>query len=139
MTVSPLRSALRARLTIAMRERDHHAVSAIRSALAAVENAEAVPTDGSLAATSSGRVAGAVLGVGAAEARRRELSAADEVALVRAEVADLRDAARHRRGVGDADAADRREAAASLLEGVIGDVDESVARLHGDDVVHRAG
>ncbi|GAA2743136.1 hypothetical protein GCM10009868_15730 [Terrabacter aerolatus] len=41
-----LRSALRSRLTTAMRERDRTAVSVLRTAVAAIENAEAVPTDG---------------------------------------------------------------------------------------------
>jgi uncharacterized protein YqeY len=127
MTDSTLRSALRARLTAAMRERDRDAVSAIRSALAAVENAEAVPTDGSLAATSSDRVAAAAVGVGAAEARRRELSAVEEEERVRAEVAELRDAARHHRSAGHGEAGGRRDAAASLLEDVL-------ASLHDPDL-----
>ncbi|WP_323100972.1 hypothetical protein [Intrasporangium sp. YIM S08009] len=120
MTTSPLRLALRARLTAAMRERDRGAVSALRTTLAALDNAEAVPMSdvpGLVAGPSSSEhVAGAAVGVGAAEVDRRVLGEDDERAVVEAEVASLFDAARHRRGTGDGAGAEAAEAAARLLE-----------------------
>ncbi|WP_278255357.1 GatB/YqeY domain-containing protein [Nocardioides convexus] len=62
---------LRADLTAAMRRRDRAAVSTLRSVLATIANAEAVPVADTPAATE-GPVAGAVVGLGAAEAPRRE-------------------------------------------------------------------
>jgi hypothetical protein len=58
-----------------MRERDDTATSALRSALSAIDNAEAVdaPPQPTLA---SGPIAGAVVGVGAAEVPRRVVSEA---------------------------------------------------------------
>ena len=126
MTTSPLRLALRARLTAAMRERDRGAVAALRTALAALDNAEAVPLADlprRLAGPSgSEHVAGAAVGVGAAEADRRELAEDDEHAIVAAEVASLLEAALHRRDAGDRKGAQDAEAAARLLEAVAASV-----------------
>ena len=88
---SPLRDALRARLTSAMRARDRQTAGAMRSVLAALENAEAVPVtahDGP--AAMSEHVAGGSAGLGAGEASRRSLSPDDERAVVGREVAELR-------------------------------------------------
>ncbi|WP_083707023.1 hypothetical protein [Intrasporangium flavum] len=126
MTTSRLRLALRAHLTAAMRERDRVAVSAVRTTLAALDNAEAVPLDavagGPGPVTGSEHVAAAAIGVGAAEVDRRELSEDDERALVAAEVASLLEAARHRRAAGDPTEAEDAEAAARLLEAVVASV-----------------
>ena len=102
-----------------MRDRDRDAASALRSAIAAIDNAEAVATDGAPGSTTSRHIAGAAVGVGAAEAPRRELSAPEEAAIVRAELADLREAARHRMRAGDRVGADRIDAAAGVLQGVL--------------------
>ena len=88
-TDSPLRSRLRAALVDARRARDAETVSTLRTALAALENAEAVPT-GSVA----GALEDAPVGVGAAEAERRVLSEADELAVLDAEIAALDEAGR---------------------------------------------
>ncbi len=90
---SPIRVELRNRLTAAMRARDRQTAGTIRSVLAALENAEALPVTqhGTMAATSE-HIAGAAAGLGAAEAPRRTLSADDERALVEREVAELRSA-----------------------------------------------
>jgi uncharacterized protein len=91
---SPLRTALRSRLKAAMRAGDRQTAGAMRSVLAALENAEAVPgTSQATSLTQSEHVAGAALGLGAAEAPRRVLFAADERALVEREVAELRQSA----------------------------------------------
>lgn len=91
---SPLRDALRQRLTEAMRARDRRTVSAMRTVLAALENAEAVPEAphaGPVA--SSEHVAGAATGPGAGDAPRRDLSSDDERLVVAREVAELRSSA----------------------------------------------
>jgi uncharacterized protein len=99
MTASPppgtsLRARLQAALAEALRGRDLAAASALRSALAALSNAEAVPA-GTLESTAvtSPHVAGTTVGVGTAEAGRRSLSPADAEAIVRTEIAERRDAA----------------------------------------------
>lgn len=76
-----LTERLRADLTAALRRRDRSAVSTLRSVLATIANAEAVPVD-DRRVTVEGPVAGAVTGLGAAEAPRRELSEDDVRALV---------------------------------------------------------
>ena len=74
-----------------MRARDRQTAGAIRSALAALENAEAVPvgSEGS-PMTMSEHVAGGTVGVGTGEMRRRVLSPDAERALVEREVAEIR-------------------------------------------------
>lgn len=77
---------LRADLTTALKSRDEVRIGALRSMLAAIANAEAVPVvDGPLLA---GPIAGAAAGVGATEVPRRELSAADIEAILRREIDD---------------------------------------------------
>lgn len=95
-TASPLRTRLRAALLDARRARDAETVSTLRTAIAALENAEAVP-----AGPGPGRVDGggeapedAVLGVGSTEAARHELDDAEERAVLDAEIAALGEAAR---------------------------------------------
>jgi uncharacterized protein YqeY len=110
-----LREALRA----AMKAKDTVAVSALRSALAAIGNAEAVsvaaPADGA-APSGSRHVAGAAAGLGAAEAPRRELASADVAAIIAAEVAERRDAARQYDSTGHGDQAARLRREAEVIE-----------------------
>ncbi|WP_431782396.1 hypothetical protein [Streptomyces chumphonensis] len=74
-----------------MRARDRAAVSALRGALAALDNAEAVPVDetGPRASALEDSPAGA----GVTEAERRELTERSVVALVRAEADERLEAA----------------------------------------------
>ena len=88
-TDSPLRNRLRAALLEARRARDADLVAVLRVALAALENAEAVPSD-----SVAGALEDAPAGVGATEAERRVLSDADELALLDAEIASLEEAGR---------------------------------------------
>jgi uncharacterized protein len=134
---SQLRTALRA----AMRARDTVAVSALRSAVAALDNATAVPAprdpgpgsghaagpasghaagpgSGHAAGPGSGHVAGGVSGLGAGEAPRRALTPAEEEAIVRAEIADRLAAADI---YGPGPAASRLRAEADLLAAVLAD------------------
>jgi uncharacterized protein YqeY len=72
-----LRTLLQSALLPAMRAGDTDTVAVVRSALAAIANAEAVPAP-TTSPGGEGPVAGAATGVGSTEAPRRELSL-DEV------------------------------------------------------------
>ena len=129
---SPLRVALRSRLTAAMRDRDRQTTAVLRSAVAEIENAEAVPvadlpTATTSALTTSAEVAGSALGVGASEAPRRDLDAAAERAVVLAEVAALVEAERTYAAAGDATRAHAASAGIAVLESVVGDSTEGPA------------
>ena len=90
-----LRGRLRGALPAAMKARDGAAVAALRSALAAIDNAEAVePAPGrSPGAAGHADLAGTVAGLGAAEVERRHLQEAEVEQIVQTEVADRRAAA----------------------------------------------
>lgn len=75
-----------------MRERNRDHVAAYRIALAAIDNAGAVPTTGDHRATA---IEVSAVGVGVAEVDRRELSDGDIHDLVRQEADDLLSAAQH--------------------------------------------
>ena len=96
-----LRGALRA----ALKDRDAAATAALRSALSAIANAEAVdPVPVDLVPA---------VGVGAREAPRRELTDDQVVAIVRAEVTDREAAAREYDGLGRPERAERLRAGAA--------------------------
>jgi hypothetical protein len=80
-----LPARLRLALTAALRARDMTAVAALRSALGAIGNAEAVPVPAGLSAAGP-HVAGSAAGLSAAEAERRWLSPAQVAAIVQAEI-----------------------------------------------------
>ncbi|MVU76605.1 hypothetical protein GPX89_05020 [Nocardia sp. ET3-3] len=108
---SPLRDRLRTALPAAMKARDRAATAALRSALAAIDNAEAV--DGS--EIRAGAIENSAVGLGTAEVARRELTEADVAAIVRAEIDDRLTAAKEYEtlpGGFDRAAALRAEAAA---------------------------
>ena len=81
------RDVLRRDLMTAMRARDAISISALRSAIAALDNAEAVPVEAE-PTTSSSHIAGAVTGIGAAEAQRRQLTEADVIDILRREISE---------------------------------------------------
>jgi uncharacterized protein len=114
---SRTRADLRRDLTRAIRRRDAVAVSALRTALAAIENAEAVqPGDDALVPEAGGSpVAGAVVGLGAAEVARRELSDADLERIIRTEVRERVAAAVEYEHRGQHARAQRLRAEAALL------------------------
>jgi len=89
---APIRDRLRVALRAAMISRDTLAVDAIRTALAAIDNAEAVEIADTTAFSVS-RIAGSVVGVGAAEVPRRSLTETEMAELVEREAADRRCAA----------------------------------------------
>ena len=106
---------MRADLTAATRARDRTTTAVLRSALAAVANAEAVPAPATGGSVGDGPVAGAVVGVGSTEAARRVLSADDVVAVLRAERDERMAAAGQLAAAGSVEAAAELRATAGLL------------------------
>jgi uncharacterized protein YqeY len=87
-----LRDVLRAALAPAIRDRDTITVAALRSALAAIENAEAVESAPHRSPNPS-PIAGSVSGLGASETKRRTVTEDEAVRLVQQEIAALESAA----------------------------------------------
>jgi uncharacterized protein YqeY len=121
--MSDVRGRLQQALRAAMKARDAVAVSALRSVLAAIANAEAVPppagspSDGSSpAVTGNQYVAGSTAGLAATEAGRRELTGEEFAGIVWAEVAERRAAARQYHAAGQAEQAERLLREAQVIE-----------------------
>jgi uncharacterized protein len=122
-----IRSRLQAALRAAVKARDTVAASALRSALAAIANAEAIPVPETLApppdrsaprpsppAAANQYIAGSAPGLAATEAGRREVTEEEAVAIAEQEAAERQAAAGQYQATGHADRADRllREAQA---------------------------
>jgi uncharacterized protein YqeY len=103
-----LESALRSDLTAALRARDQVRVHAIRSALAAIANAEApaAPHSDSSAEPEVGRLV---------EHERRQLSAEEVLAVLQAEIDERELAAAEYRSLDRVDEADRMVAEAEVV------------------------
>jgi uncharacterized protein len=115
---------VRERLGLALREslrtRDAVASAALRSALSAIGNAEAVSADAIPAAgTSSAHIAGAASGLRAADVPRRILSEDEMAAIVRAEITDLEQSADQYARAGHADQAEVLRSQARVLDAVL--------------------
>lgn len=108
--VGEIRAQLRAALTDAMHERDAAAVAAYRSALAALDNAEAVPSD-----ERAGALEDAPEGVGATEAPRRVLTGHEVQFLIAREVDERETAAASYDRLGQPDRAQRLRDEADAL------------------------
>jgi uncharacterized protein YqeY len=91
-TAAPLRSAMQTALSAAMKNQDRVAVNAIRSALAAITNAEAVDESHAPAA-EPGTIAGGVSGLGRGEVPRRTITEHDARQIVKKVVAERQEAA----------------------------------------------
>ena len=102
-----------------MKARDRVAVAALRSAIAAIENAEAV--DLAALATGSLAIELSPVGVGAAEVERRLLTESEVAAIVRAEVAEREAAAQGYEQAGRLDRADQLRAEAGALTAHLAD------------------
>ena len=109
-----LRDRLQVDLTSAMKSRDRLAMGALRSALGAIANAEALDVQHAPTSTG-GPIAGALSGVGVAEAPRRELSDDDVAAIVETEIAERRASADEYEHLGQAEDAGRLRAEADVL------------------------
>ncbi|MEV6323613.1 hypothetical protein AB0M45_20825 [Nocardia sp. NPDC051787] len=107
----PLRERLRAGLSAAMRARDRAGVSALRSALGAVDNAEAVD----VAEHRAGALEHSATGLGVAEVERRELTEQDVERIVRAEVTERLTVAEQYESLGRTDRAATLHAEAKAL------------------------
>ncbi|HLR28927.1 MAG TPA: hypothetical protein VK086_09560 [Ruania sp.] len=123
---SGMREVLRAELKSAMRARDRVAVAALRSAIATIDNAEAVPAEtplpeANVAASEDAQqhVAGAVVGVGNSEVTRRELGEARMRELVSADITEREEHADDYDRLGRADSAEQLRAEAAVLRGVL--------------------
>jgi uncharacterized protein YqeY len=114
-----LPARLRLALTAALRARDMTAVAALRSALGAIGNAEAVPVPAGSSAAGP-HVAGSAAGLGAAEAERRWLSPAQVAAIVQAEIDERLAAAAQYERAGREDRAARLTAEAQALASAAG-------------------
>lgn len=109
-----LQARLRADLLTARKARDATATAVLRSTLAAVANAEALPV-AEAALTADGPIAGAAVGVGATEAARRELTDDDVRAIVAAEQSERLTAATDLEAHGAGEKAEQLRAEAELL------------------------
>ena len=115
---------LRLALAEALRARDMNAVRPLRSALAAIGNAEAVEPDAPApVAPGSPHVAGSAAGVGAAEAERRRLSGVEIEQIVLGEAGERERAARDYERAGHADRAGQLRREAQVLLAVLADED----------------
>jgi uncharacterized protein len=99
-------------LKAALKARDRVAISAIRSALAAIDNAEAVATDHR---PFGGAIESSPIGVGATEAQRRDLTDADLRSVINNEVRERSTAADEYEQLGRTDHANQLRAEAEIL------------------------
>jgi uncharacterized protein YqeY len=115
-----LRSAIRDALKGAMKDRDRVATAALRSALSAIDNAEAV--DVSLAPPEQpGVIAGGVVGLGAGEVARRSLTDDDVGAIVRDAITEREAAAAQYDELHQHDDAARLRSEVAVLAAVLAD------------------
>lgn len=108
-----LRLRMRQALPEAMRARDKAAVSALRSTLAALDNAEAVLVDAT--ATHGPAIEQSPTGAGATEAPRRELTEDETARIVRSEATERLEAAAQLTSPTHADRATRLRTEAGVL------------------------
>ncbi|MGB6455536.1 MAG: hypothetical protein WBH47_13750 [Streptosporangiaceae bacterium] len=94
-------------------------MSALRSALAAIGNAEALPVPTPPGDLASRYVAGSAAGLGMTEASRRALTEAEIAGLVSAEIAERRAAAARSEQAGHAGRAGRLQREADTLAAVV--------------------
>jgi uncharacterized protein YqeY len=106
---------LRADLVAAMKARQPEVVAVLRTALAAIDNAEAVDLPEGGTESASGPIAGARSGVGSTEAARRALSIDDVRALLETQVSERLAAAGQYEAHGQYEAADRLRREAGVL------------------------
>jgi uncharacterized protein YqeY len=114
-----IRDRLQTALRAALRARDKTAASALRSALAAIDNASAVAPEPAPGVASGPHFAGAAVGLGAGEAPRRGLTAGEAERIVRAEIAEREAAATGYERAGHADRAARLRREAAVLQSAV--------------------
>jgi uncharacterized protein len=124
-TASALVVRLRAALTAALGSGDRVAAAAVRSALAAVGNAEAVDPaaqgdHANLGVVPGEHFAGARAGLGAGEVPRKRLTAVDVTHVVLGEIDERRSAAAEYDRLGRSGQAERLRREADVLAAVLG-------------------
>ncbi len=112
------RTVLRAGLTDARKQRDTVRVSALRTALSAIDNAE-TPDLTDTPIHVDGPIAHSASGVGAAEVPRRQLDDTEIRALLRAEIDERLSAAAEFTAAGHAGRAAEQHRAAALLDDLV--------------------
>jgi hypothetical protein len=110
-----LRATLRRDLTAAMKARDPDAVAVLRTAIAGIDNAEAVAAPQAAPAATSAHIAGARAGLGAAEASRRQLTGDEIQAILGGQLAEYSREADRYADHGQPAAAERLRNQAGLL------------------------
>ncbi len=110
-----LRSVLRADLVAAMKARQPEIVAALRTALAAIDNAETVDATDPAGAPASEHIAGSRAGVGSTEADRRVLPIDELRAILYAQITDHTTAASRYDAYEQQDAAGRLRRQAEAL------------------------
>jgi uncharacterized protein len=121
-----MRSRMRQDLTAALKARDQTAVAALKSALAAIDNAEAVADDGTHSReSSSAHIAGATAGAGSSDVPRRMLSEAEMQAIVRGQLEERHEAADLYERLGREDQATRLRREVAVLTRYLPDADLS--------------
>lgn len=110
-----MRDILREDLKTALKNRDRGAANALRSALSAIDNAEAVAVDQPVVAGGGEHVAGSTVGLGSGEVERRQLSEAEVRAIVENEVLERTSAAEEYEQLGRADLSEQLRSAAAVL------------------------
>ena len=113
-----IRTQLQVALRTAMKARDAAVVSALRSALSAIGNAEAVPVPGGPSGDHR-YVAGSAGVLGAGEAQRRMLTEQEVAGIVRAEITQRQAAATQYEAAGHGDRASRLRHEAEAIESAI--------------------
>ncbi|MBB4662374.1 GatB/YqeY domain-containing protein [Conexibacter arvalis] len=115
-----IRARLRAALSSAMKARDRATITAIRSALTAIDDAEAVdPASAGLRAVDNEHLAGTVGGLGAGEVARAALGEEAIRAVVVREIEERRDVAADYERLGRPDEAARLRAEADALAALV--------------------
>jgi uncharacterized protein len=110
---------LRAALTDAMKARDFIARSAIRSTLAAIDNAGSIGVSNPHPKQRSGQIAGSVQGLGAGDAPRRELGDGEIIEIVQAQVRGRERAVEEYESLGKLDEAARLRSECKVLLGFL--------------------
>jgi len=111
---TPLRDQLKRALVESMRSRDMNSIAPLRTALSAIDNAEAVEVDAP-PSVGEGPIAYATSGVGTGDAARRELTEADVISIVQDEIAERDGAALSYDRLGREAEADRLRREADVL------------------------
>jgi hypothetical protein len=110
-----LRAALRRGLVAALKARDAEALAALRTAIAAIDNAEAIPATDTQAPLTSADIAGASSGVGSTEAVRQSLSVGQLRDIVSEQIVEYAREADRYDLLGQPDAAQRLRHRARIL------------------------